>query len=101
MLPVIGMVKLACCHKDKVINALFYIAEGSGPPLISLQSSVDLGLIKLTYTIETSSQKDSSDLDKQSVMNEYAELFAGIGVLPGECELYIKENAVPVVNPLR
>ena len=34
-------------------------------------------------------------------MNEYAELFAGIGVLHGECKLYIKENAVPVVNPPR
>ena len=102
MLLVIGMVKLACCHKDKVINALFYVVEGSAPPLVSLQSSVDIGLIMLTYAVETFSQRASSDLDKQSVMNEYAELFAGIGVLPGECKLYIKENGVLVVrvNPL-
>ena len=34
-------------------------------------------------------------------MNDYAKMFAGIGVLPGECKLYIKENAVPVVNAPR
>ena len=96
-----GMVQLACCHKDKGINALFYVLEGSAPPLVSLQSSVDLGLIKLTYTVKTSPQRASSDLDKQSVINEYTELFAGIGVLPGECKLYIMESAVSVVNSPR
>ena len=75
--------------------------EGSAPPLVSLQSSVDLGLIKLTYTVKTSSQRASSDLDKQSVINEYTELFAGIGVLPGEFKLYIMESAVSVVNSPR
>ena len=62
---------------------------------------VDLGLIKLPYSVETSPRRASSDLDKQSVMNEYAELFAGIDFLPEECKLYIQENAVPVINPPR
>ena len=44
MLPVIGMVKLALYHKRKVIQTMFYVVEGNAPPLISLQSSVDLGL---------------------------------------------------------
>ncbi|MEW8546431.1 MAG: RNase H-like domain-containing protein, partial [Candidatus Thiodiazotropha sp.] len=34
-------------------------------------------------------------------MNEFSELFTGIGVIPGECKLYLKDNAVPVVNPPR
>ena len=88
MLLVIGMVKLACCHKDKVINALFYVVEGSAPPLVSLQSSVDIDLIKLTYAVETSPLRVSSDLDKQSVMNS---CLLELGSFPGSVNCTLRK----------
>lgn len=30
---------------------------------------------------------------------DYADLFKGIGVLPGASKLHLKDNATPVVNP--
>ena len=54
MIPVVGMIRLAYSHKSREIQTLFYIVEGNVPPLLSLQSSVDLGLIKLTYDVERS-----------------------------------------------
>ena len=54
MLPVIGMIKLASYHKSKVIQTMFYVVESNAPPLVSLQSSVDLGLVQLTYAVESS-----------------------------------------------
>ncbi|MET0104994.1 MAG: RNase H-like domain-containing protein [Sedimenticola sp.] len=102
MIPVIGMIRLACSHKDKVIHALFYVVEGNTPPLISLQSSVDLGLIKLTYDVESSiNVPPVCALDKQKIQNEYRDLFTGIGIIPGAVKLHLKDNAVPVVNPPR
>ena len=101
MLPVIGMIKLASYHKSKVIQTMFYVVEGNAPPLISLQSSVDLGLVQLTYAVESSFNCAPPCIDKQLINKEYGDLFKGIGVLPGEVTLYLKDDAVPVVNPPR
>ena len=99
MLPVIGMIQLASYHKSKVIQTKFYVVEGNAPPLNSLQSSVDLGLVQLTYAVESSFNCAPPCIDKQLVEKEYGDLFKGIGVLPGEVKLYLKDDAVPVVNP--
>ena len=102
MIPVVGMIRLACSHKGREIQTLFYIVEGNAPPLLSLQSSVDLGLIKLTYDVESSLRVPPvSPIDKQLIEHEYGDLFKGIGVIPGEVKLHLKDNAVPVVNPPR
>ena len=70
--------------------------------MLSLQSSVDLGLIKLMYDVESSFRVPPvSTIDKQLMEHEYSDLFKGIGVIPGEVKLHLKDNAVPVVNPPR
>ena len=102
MIPVVGMTRLACSHKGREIQTLFYIVEGNAPPLLSLQSSVDLGLIKLTYDVGISLRVPPvSQNDKQLIELEYGDLFKGIGVIPGEVKLHLKDNALLVVNPPR
>ena len=101
MLPVIGMIKVASYHKSKVIQTMFHVVEGNAPPLIRLQSSVDLDLVQLTYAVESSFNCAPPCIDKQLIEKEYGDLFKGIGVLPGEVKLYLKDDAVPVVNPPR
>ena len=98
-LSVLGTVKLACHHNNKAIKAAFYVVDTNAPPLIGLQSSIDLGLIKLTYSVERSHDSDTTILDKQTVLAEYGELFIGIGEIPGECKLYLNDEAQPTVNP--
>ena len=73
--------------------------ENSAPPLIGLQSSLDLGLLKLTYYVESS--PSCTPMSMESMQRDFADLFAGIGVLPGTSKLYLKENSVPIVNPPR
>ena len=71
-------------------------------PLLSLKTSVDLGLIQLTCTIDKhSSEITGTGLNKQQVLSDYKDIFEGIGVIPGSCKLHLKQNAVPVVNPAR
>ena len=97
MLPLMGMVRLACVHKSKVTETMFYVVEGNAPPLISLQTSIDLGLLQLTYAVESTFKQ----CDNQLIERDYADLFKGIGVIPGEVKLHLKDDAVPVVNPPR
>ena len=67
MLPVIGMIQLASYHKSKVIQTMCYVVEGNAPPLIILQSSVDLGLVQLTYAVESSFNCAPPCVDKQMI----------------------------------
>ena len=80
---------------------MFYVVESNAPPLISLQSVVDLGLVQMKCAIESSFNCASPCIDKQLIEKEYGDLFKGIGVLPREVKLYLKDDAVPVVNPPR
>ena len=97
MLPVTGKITLPCKHNDMQLQTTFYVVESSAPPLISLQTSVDLGLVKLTYSIENV----NTGMSRQDVLDEYADLFQGIGLFPGTCKLHLKPDAVPVINPPR
>ena len=75
MLPVIGMVRPACVHKSNVTETMFYVVEGNAPPFISLQTSIDLGLLQLTYPVESTLKQ----CDNQLIERDYADLFKGIG----------------------
>ena len=95
-LSVHGKVNLECSYKNRSVNAAFYIVESS-IPLLSLRTSLDLGLIQLTHSVDLI----ETDLDKTTVLKQYKDLFEGIGLFPGTCSLHLKENAVPVVCPPR
>ena len=78
-LPVIGKIKLQISHA----NMNSYIVNKSAVSLIGLQSLIDLGLIKLTYSIDnnTPAMKNlGTKLNKQTVMNNYGDLFKGVGL---------------------
>jgi hypothetical protein len=115
------MITLSLRYKNKIIESVCYIAESDATPL---QASLDLGLIKLTYSVESSKLASSPVLDKKvkyaygirnchiqktqieeerawfigQVMNKYGDLFQGIGVFPCVSKLHLKPNAVPVIN---
>ena len=65
--------------------------------MLSLRTSLDLGLIQLTHSVDLI----ENDLDKTTVLKQYKDLFEGIGLFLGTCSLHLKENAVPVLCPQR
>ena len=91
-LNVVGTVDLPCTYKSRYINATFYVVESNTQPLLSLGTSIELELIKLTYAIDST---------QQNIVSDYADLFKGVGLFTGTCSIHFKENAVPVVNPPR
>ena len=67
------------------MNTEFYVVESFAPPLLSLKTSLDLGLIQLTHSVDHS----SGTLDKPAILSQYKDLFEGIGLLPGTCSLHL------------
>lgn len=46
----------------------------------------------------TPTQLTREHLDNKSVLSEYKDVFEGKGLFTCECNIYIDENAIPVVN---
>jgi hypothetical protein len=47
-----GKVTLPCKYADKSVSTCFYVVNSKAPALLSLQTAIDFGLIKLTYAID-------------------------------------------------
>ena len=95
MLKTHGMLNLDCSYRKRNVETRFYIVHTNAPPLISTQTSIDLVLIKLTFAI------DNQTMTKEYVMEEYNDLFHGIGLLPGKCHLHLRDNVTPTINAPR
>ena len=97
-LKVDGYVRLKCTYNDKSNIADFYIVDTNSSPILGLDACLSLDLIKLVLSVGSGDQP-TTQLTKESVLAKYADVFDGIGQLPGECEIYLKPNATRVVHP--
>lgn len=70
------------------------VVDSETVPVLGLQSSVDLGLIQRVYTAE-------KQPTLEDVKSKHANLFNGIGCLPGEHKIEVDETVPPVVQPPR
>ena len=99
-LNVRGTINLNCRYKAKQIETLFYVVETSRTPLMSLKTSLDLSLIQLIYSVDNPGGSNEI-CTKEQIMREYPDLFKGVGLIPGDVELHLKPDAVPVINAPR
>lgn len=93
-LKVRGTCQLKCKHRDHSVTLEFYIVDTEAPPILGMRASLDLNLIKLILAV-------TKEDEAQSLLEEYADVFQGIGEFPGECCLHVDPNATPVVYPPR
>lgn len=79
----------------------FFIVETDSVPILGQKSCVDLEFIDLVMAIGTFSPAKPTPVTRNHVLSEYKEVFKGIGLFPGECDIRIDEKETPVVNPPR
>lgn len=95
-----GTISLHCSHSTtgQSKNVQFYVVDTKSQPLLGLKSSLDFGLIKVTFDVES---QHSDKITKQTVLREFKDLFTGIGSMPGKCRIHLKPDAIPVIHPPR
>ena len=102
-MPTNGKIKLQITHANRnSIDTDFYIVNKSAIPLIGLQPSIDTRLIELTYSIDNNTlamTNSGTEINKQTAMKNYCDLFKGIGMIPEIVKLHLKDDAVPTINP--
>ena len=95
-LKVKGTFRLKCKHKNTSIALDFYVFDTKAPPILGMKASVDLNLIKLILAVGEKRQEPACT-HTDSLLQEYTDVFQGIGEFPGECNLHIDPHVAPVV----
>ncbi len=71
----------------------FYVVDTNAPPVLGLKGCIDFGSKMVLSVTETQTEVP--------VLEEFADVFKGIGLFPGECTIHLDPHATPVVHPPR
>ena len=93
-----GKISLPVWHKNRKKTLTFNVVNGDYQPILSLNTSVMLGLVTLAdcdvLSLTTSAQNNA-------ILEEYKDVFEGLGELPGEYKIITDERVKPKVHPPR
>lgn len=90
-IPVLGKCIVSIVHRGTRYPVQFVVVPGTAPALLGRNACEKLDLVKRIHTVRIPSQ----------ILNEYQDLFAGLGCLPGEVDIKLRPDAEPVVQPCR
>lgn len=94
-----GKCKLKFRHKDRSLLLDFHIVDTNAPPVLAVKACRDLNLVKIVMAVNEENGKTNTI--SQCIMEEYADVFQGIGEFPGECNFRVDPDIAPVVCPPR
>ena len=106
-IPTRGVVTLPCEHKGKVYNVQFHVVEVEAPAVLSAQTCKEMGLLVRIHQLQDSQPKEQHCIPEcltvtnQNILNEYSDLFQGLGCIPGEHTIKVDPSIPAVVYPPR
>ncbi|XP_060606617.1 uncharacterized protein K02A2.6-like [Ruditapes philippinarum] len=96
-IKVLGVVDLSCSYKKKCTKLVeFYVVRTNKPSILGLQSCLDFNLIQIVMSVDQNEQ-----MNKNSVLRDFREVFHGFGKLPGACSIKVDPRYSPVIHPPR
>ena len=98
-LQVLGFVELCICYKEgeKQVHQ-FHVVNTDRKPILSRKTSQNMKLIKFILNVQNE-PATSMKPETARILEEYGDVFEGVGKLPGKCKIHLKEGAVPTVQP--
>ncbi|KAL9955782.1 hypothetical protein ACROYT_G037161 [Oculina patagonica] len=91
-----GEVVLNTRYKDRVVDVKFFIVDPEVESVLSGNTCVNLGLLKRVYHLTTPKPPE-----RRVELDDYPELFKGLGCLPGTYHIQLAEGATPVAHAPR
>ena len=100
----LGYIVINVVYMGKAFNLRFYIVtkSESGRALLGLDSCIELELIKRVETVEH--RKLDIEIDQvkvQNILEEYEDVFGGVGRLPGEYHITVSEGLPRIAHAAR
>ena len=93
-----GKVNLECSVPGLRETLQFYVASVESPPILGLQACQNLNLVKKIDSVVTGSQVP---LTKADIVNDYPDVFKGLGSIDGTYHIELDETVEPVIHPPR
>jgi hypothetical protein len=101
LMPVKGERELTCRVNDQQWQLRFKIVEAEQRPLLSSETSFQMGLLKLGETLNQA-QEQKHDIQKpEDIIEQYKEVFEGSGRLPGKYHIEVDDTVKPVQHTPR
>ena len=106
-IPTRGVVTLPYEHKGNVYNVQFHVVEVEAPAVLSAQTCKEMGLLARIHQLRDSQPKEQycipecPTVTNQNILNEYSDLFQGLGCIPGEHTIKVDPSIPAVVHPPR
>ena len=90
-LSVKGQVTYTAEYKQKYYPIEFVVVEEKAPALLGLETCIELGLVKRVNQVEK----------EESVLDEFKDVFQGLGRLKQKHSIRLKPECEPVIHPAR
>lgn len=99
-IKILGKCILKCKVKDRSTYLTFYIVnESNVQPILGKVDCEKLNIIKLVEAVETQNNDNSNKYE--NVINNFSDVFCGIGCLEGTYKIEIDPNVKPVIHAPR
>ena len=79
----------------------FYVLRDNVRPLLGLESCLDLELITLNTKVEQIGLRVDEVQEKFTLLDEFQDVFTGLGCVEGEYDIKLKANSHPTIQPQR
>ena len=93
-----GKVNLECRVLGLRETLQFYVASVKSPRILGLQACQNQNLVKKIDSVVTGSQ---APLTKADIVNDYPDVFKGLGSMDGTYHIELDETVEPVIHPPR
>ncbi|KAK2712816.1 hypothetical protein QYM36_011493 [Artemia franciscana] len=77
----------------------FYLVNTDHKPILSSKTSQDMKPMKFIINLTHYSPASMMGNETAKILDEYRDVFEGVGKLPGKCKIHLKEGVVPTVQP--
>ena len=96
------------CISDTQVNEAqsstpheYYVPRDNVRPLLGLETCLDLELITVNDAVTRTSLAVDEIKHKQTILDEFHDVFEGLGCVEGEYDIKLKANAHPTIQPQR
>lgn len=94
----VGKAFVECRRKADIFRLKFEIVENDQIPLLSANAYTEMGYIVVCASIST---LNSAKEKAKKIVEEFSDIFVGLGQFEGELSLEVKEDAIPVIQKPR
>ncbi len=101
-IPTLGVCRAELSCQGKKSQVMFVVVSGDGQPLLGLPTCEKLGLVKRVHVVNKEALNTEVGTGAVSdIVNEYNDVFQGLGCLPVTHKIQLRADAVPVIHAAR